>query len=181
MVFNELPLKGAYLIELQEHQDQRGFFGRTFCKKEFAENGIDFDIVQTNLSFSKYTNTLRGMHYQVNGSEEKKLVKCMQGRILDVILDIRKDSPTFGQNYKVELSQENHLMLLVPEGFAHGFITLEPNCYLFYQVSNFYDKEKERAIRWNDPFYNIDWPTDNPILSERDASHPDFNIEQSDF
>lgn len=174
MVFKELPLKGAYLIENIELVDDRGFFSRTFCVKKFSDAGINMNVVQSNLSYSKNKNILRGMHYQINAAAEKKLVKCILGKILDVIIDIREDSPTFGQHYKVELSQKNQKMLLVPEGFAHGFLTLVPNCYVFYQVSNYYDKENERAIRWNDPFFNIDWPISNPILSKKDANHPNF-------
>lgn len=174
MVFNELPLKGAFLIEPNKHEDSRGFFGRTFCKKEFWDAGIDMEVVQSNLSFSAHQYTLRGMHFQKDEAAEKKLVKCMQGSIIDVILDIRPDSPTFGKYYQAELSQENNKMLLVPEGFAHGFITMVPNTYVFYQVSNYYNKEKESAIRWNDPFFNINWPVSNPVLSDKDANHPNF-------
>lgn len=174
MIIEEIALKGAFLIKLDTYDDHRGFFTRAYCKKEFAVAGINFDIVQGNLSFSEKKHTMRGLHYQTGTSGEKKLVKCMHGSILDVMVDLRENSETFGQHYKVELSHKNNLMILVPEGFAHGFMTLEPNTFVYYQVSNYYNKLSEKCIRWNDPFFGIQWPTNEPILSNTDANCPDF-------
>jgi dTDP-4-dehydrorhamnose 3,5-epimerase len=174
MQFSELPIKGAFLIQVQSYKDHRGSFARAYCKKEFASAGIDLEIVQSNLSFSEKENTLRGMHYQKGDHAEKKLVKCIKGRILDVLLDLRKDSSGFGQYYMQELSGDNNLMILVPEGVAHGFLTLDPDCFVFYQVSNYYNKENEAAVRWDDPRFSIPWPVSDPIVSERDANHPDY-------
>ena len=174
MKFIETKIKNAYIIELEPRKDHRGFFARTYCDNEFREFGLDFKIVQSNLSISNKKGTLRGMHYQVDGAEEIKLVQCLRGRILDVIIDIRKDSETFGKYIKVELSESNNRILYVPKGFAHGFLTLENNCYVFYQVSNFYTPSKERGIRWNDPFFAIEWPIANPIISEKDGQLKDY-------
>lgn len=174
MIFKELPLKGAYLIELQQHRDHRGSFSRLFCRNELKEQGLDFNVAQTNHSFSQHRHTLRGMHYQTGPAAEVKLVKCIHGKILDVIIDLREGSPTYGHHYKAGLTGDNNLMMLIPEGFAHGFLTLEDHCHVLYHVSNFYDPDLEKAIRWNDPFFGIDWPVAQPILSERDANHPDF-------
>ena len=128
------------------------------------------------MSLSRPKFTLRGMHYQIDGAEEAKLIRCTKGKILDVIIDIRKNSETFGKHIAVELSEENYEMLYVPEGFAHGFMTLVENCEVSYQVSQFYSPGKERGIRWNDPMFNIQWPSQNPVISEKDAVHPDFKI-----
>lgn len=174
MIFTKLPIEGAFLIEVQSFRDHRGAFTRAYCKNEFTEQGIDFEVVQSNLSYSENIHTLRGLHYQSGEFAEKKLIKCLYGKILDVIVDVRDDSPTFGQHYKVELSRENGLMLLVPEGIAHGFLTLEPKTHVCYSTSNFYNNDHEHVIRWNDPFFAIQWPVDNPILSDKDANHPNF-------
>jgi dTDP-4-dehydrorhamnose 3,5-epimerase len=174
MKFKKLTLKGAYLIELESRKDHRGYFARAFCRNEFASEGIDFQIVQSNLSYSEHVHTLRGMHFQTGDAAEKKIVKCMKGEILDVIIDLRKDSESYGHYYSAVLNEENNLMMFVPEGFAHGFLTLRPHTIVFYQVSNFYNSESEGAIRWNDPNFAIDWPVSDPVISERDASHPDY-------
>lgn len=174
MLFIETKLKGAFIVELAPILDERGVFCRTFCAKEFKEHGLNGNLVQSNLSKSAKKNTLRGMHYQVNGCEEAKLVRCTKGKILDVIIDIRPDSSTYCKHLAFELSEDNAAMLYVPEGFAHGFITLADDSEVFYQVSNFYSKENERGIRWNDSLFNIHWPTNNPIISDKDAAHPDF-------
>lgn len=175
MIFTETKLKGAYIIKDEPFRDHRGSFTRTFCAREFAKYGLKYDMVQSNLSITNQKNTIRGMHYQVEGSEEAKLVRCLRGRIMDVIIDIRRDSQTFGQHLALELAGtgEGH-MLYVPEGFAHGFLTLENDCHVFYQVSNFYSPGKERGLRWNDPFCRIDWPTPDPIISLKDNSYLDF-------
>lgn len=174
MIFKESPLEGAYIIELKQHHDPRGSFTRLFCRHEFERHGLDFKVVQTNHSYSHKKHTLRGMHYQTGAGSEKKLVKCIHGSILDVIVDLREHAPTFGHHYKIELTESNNLMMLVPEGFAHGFLTLEDHSQVLYHVSNFYDPQLEKAIRWDDPYFGINWPVTNPILSDRDANHPDY-------
>jgi dTDP-4-dehydrorhamnose 3,5-epimerase len=174
MKFAETSLPGAYLISLEPRRDDRGAFARTFCAREFAAAGLATDFVQSNMSVSKRTGTLRGMHFQRGNTAEDKLVRVTTGRILDVIVDLREDSPTFGQHLKVELSAENELMLYVPRGCAHGFLTLTPECQVVYQVSNYYSPETEAGIRWNDPFFGIEWPISDPVLSPRDASFPAY-------
>jgi dTDP-4-dehydrorhamnose 3,5-epimerase len=175
MIFTETKLKGAFIVDLQKREDERGFFARTYCADEFAKHGLSINMPQSNMSLSKEKGTLRGMHFQVDGAEEAKLIRCTRGAILDVIIDIRKDSATYCQHIAVELTDLNHRMLYVPEGFAHGFITLTDNVEVAYQVSQFYTPGKEKGIRWNDPLFEIEWPTKNPIISEKDAVHPDFS------
>ena len=174
MIFTETKLKGAFIIDLQKREDERGFFARTYCADEFSKHGLSTHMPQSNMSLSKQKHTLRGMHFQVDGAEEAKLIRCTTGSILDVIIDIRKSSPTYSEHISVELTDENHRMLYVPEGFAHGFITLVDHVEVAYQVSQFYTPGKERGIRWNDPLFGIKWPTQQPIISEKDAVHPDF-------
>lgn len=174
MKFNETSLQGAYIIEREPYQDFRGSFARTFCTEEFRKCGLKSPMVQSNLSVTLKKNTIRGMHYQVNGAEEDKLVLCLRGAILDVILDTRNNSETFGQHIKIELTESNNRMLYVPKGFAHGYLTLKDDCHVFYQVSNFYNAAQELGIRWNDPFFKVDWPIVSPIVSEKDSRYRDF-------
>lgn len=174
MIFTETHLKGAFIIDLQKREDERGFFARTFCADEFAKHGLNTAMPQSNMSLSKHKHTIRGMHYQIDGAEEAKLIRCTKGAILDIIIDIRKNSPTYCQYLAVELTDANYRMLYVPEGFAHGFCTLTDNVEVSYQVSQFYTPGKERGIRWNDPLFQLPWPTNSPVISEKDASHPDF-------
>ena len=174
MKFTETKLKGAFIIELEPFIDLRGSFARTFCANEFEEHGLNTFMRQSNLSISKPKFTLRGMHYQVDGAEEAKLMRCQRGSILDTIIDIRQRSDTYCQYIQVELTDKNNTMLYVPEGFAHGFLTLEEDCEVFYQVSEFYTPGKEKGIRWNDPLFNINWPTNDPVLSDKDAIHPNY-------
>lgn len=174
MIFTETPLKGAYLIELTPNSDQRGFFCRTFCADIFKEMGLKNVMVQSNLSFSEKKYTLRGMHYQTYGHEEAKLIRCIKGRLLDVIIDLRPHSTTYCNHFSIELSSVKLTMIYVPESFAHGFITLENKTEAFYQVSNYYTPSCEKGIRWNDTLFNINWPTKNPVISEKDSKHPDF-------
>jgi dTDP-4-dehydrorhamnose 3,5-epimerase len=176
MKFNPLPLQGSYLIELDQHQDERGFFARIFCQEELAQLGLETQVVQANNSLSYAKGTLRGLHYQLEPMAEIKWVRCIQGAFFDVILDLRPDSPTFGKSYGAILSAENRQMMYVPRGFAHGFLTLAENSEVLYLVSQMYSKEFERGIRWNDPFFNIDWPIVPQVISDRDKSHPDFEI-----
>ena len=174
MIFKETKLKGAYIIELEPLEDERGFFARSFCQKEFEEHGLNFSIVQCNLSYNKKKGTLRGMHYQVAPYEEAKLVSCLRGAIYDVIIDLRDYSPTYCQCFAAELTAEDYRMLYVPAGFAHGFQTLEGNAVVFYQMSEFYHPECARGVRWNDPAFGIDWPISKKIISKKDLAFQDF-------
>jgi dTDP-4-dehydrorhamnose 3,5-epimerase len=174
MKFTETRLKGAYIIEIEPLEDERGFFARSFCQKEFEEHGLNPRIAQCNISYNKKKGTLRGMHYQITPYQEAKLVCCTKGAIYDVIIDLRKDSPTLKQWIAVELTAENHRMLYIPEGFAHGFQTLKDNTEVFYQVSAFYHPESDKGVRWNDPAFRIVWPDDIRVISDRDRKCPDF-------
>jgi dTDP-4-dehydrorhamnose 3,5-epimerase len=175
MKFTETALRGAFIIEPERIEDERGFFSRTWCRLEFERYGLNCHLVQCNISFNKRKNTLRGMHYQVAPYEETKLVRCTRGSIFDVIIDLRTDSPTYKRYMHVCLTAENRLMLYIPAGFAHGFQTLEDDSEVFYQMSEFYYPEAARGIRWNDPAFGIMWPdAQDRILSERDRSWPDY-------
>jgi dTDP-4-dehydrorhamnose 3,5-epimerase len=184
MIFTETKLKGAYIIEPERVEDGRGFFARTFCRKEFESHGLNPHFVQCNISYNKKKGTLRGMHYQAAPYEEAKLVSCISGVLYDVIIDLRQDSPTYCQWIAVELTARssayssqltiNHKMLYIPEGFAHGFMTLMDNTEVFYQMSEFYMPEYARGVRWNDPAFNIHWPIDVVVISDRDKQYPDF-------
>ena len=174
MIFNETELKGAFIIDLERHQDDRGFFARTFCQKELEAHGLISDVAQANMSLSKTRGTLRGMHYQKSPFEETKLVRCTQGALYDVIIDLRPDSPTFKKWIGVELTADNFRMLFVPKNFAHGFITLAGDTEVTYMVSQFYAPGAELGIRWNDPQFGIQWPDDVQVISEKDAGWPDF-------
>ena len=175
MIFTETPLKGAYLIDLEKRGDERGFFARAFCVREFAEHGLTTQIVQANNSLSAQKGTLRGMHYQLAPKAETKIVRCISGALLDMILDLRPDSPTFGQSFGAELTAENRRMMYVPKGFAHGFLTLSDDAEAFYFVDEFYAPECERGVRWNDPQFAISWPAEPVVMSEKDRNYPDFN------
>ena len=171
MVFTETKLKGAFIIDLEPIQDERGFFARTWCKKEFDAHGLNSDLVQCNTSFNKKKGTLRGMHYQTAPYAEAKLVRCTMGAIYDVIIDLREGSKTFREWVGIELSARNRRMLYVPEGFAHGFQTLEDNSEVFYQMSEFYHSECTGGVRWDDPLFSIEWPFPNAVISEKDGGY----------
>lgn len=176
MIFRETKLKGAYIIELEALEDERGFFARSFCRKEFKEHGLNPRIVQCNLSFNKKKGTLRGMHYQVAPHQEVKIVTCIKGAIYDVVVDLRPNSPTYCQWFAVELSAKNYEMLYVPESFAHGFQTLGDNAVVFYQMSEFYRPEYARGVRWDDLAFKIRWPNiHHRIVSEIDKRYADFS------
>ena len=177
MKFDETPLKGAYLISLEKLEDERGFFARTFCNQEFSNNGLISQFVQVNNSFTKSKGTVRGMHYQLEPSAEVKLVRCINGALYDVIIDLRPDSTTFGKWFGSELSVENRQMMYVPKGFAHGFVTLQDSTETFYFASDFYAAELERGIRYDDPCFQIDWPIKVSESSEKDKIFPDFNLD----
>jgi len=175
MKFNKTAILGAYIIELEKIGDERGFFARAWCQKEFREHDLVTQFVQCNLSFNKRGNTLRGMHYQSAPLEEVKLVRCTRGAIFDVIIDLRPESSTYLKWIGVELTSDNYNMLYIPEGFAHGYLTLTEEAEVFYQVSQFYSPGHERGVRWNDPVFKIDWPIDGDVvISEKDNNWPNF-------
>jgi dTDP-4-dehydrorhamnose 3,5-epimerase len=174
MKFIETELKGALIIEPNLLEDERGFFARIWCRKEFEQHGLNPDLVQCNISFNRRKGTLRGMHYQVAPSEETKSVRCTMGAIYDVIIDLRPNSPTFKAWLSVELSAENRKMIYIPVGFSHGFMTLADNTEVFYQMSEFYAPECARGVRWNDPAFDIVWPAEVTAISEKDRQYPDF-------
>lgn len=172
MQVKPLKLEGSYEILLRPIGDERGFFMRTFDKKTFEEHDINRDWLQENHAMSKHKHTLRGLHFQLPPYAETKLLRCTKGAVLDVFVDLREGSETFGQWDSVRLSAEEKNMVLVPRGFAHGYITLEENSEVTYKVDSVYHPDSERAIRWNDPELGIDWGTDNPVLSEKDKNAP---------
>ena len=174
MIFTPLPLEGAFLIAPEPRHDARGFFARTWCQREFEERGLTHRLVQCSLSFNKRKGTLRGMHYQASPRAESKLVRCTRGSIFDVIIDLRPGSATFKVHAAVVLTEDDHQMLYVPEGFAHGFQTLAENTEVFYQMSEFHTPELSRGVRWNDPAFGIQWPPGERVMSERDRVYPDF-------
>jgi dTDP-4-dehydrorhamnose 3,5-epimerase len=169
MIFTETKLKGAYLIELDKHEDERGFFARSWCTDEFEEHGLNPRVVQCNISFNKKLGTLRGLHYQSPPYQEAKLVRCTMGALYDVIVDLRSDSSSFKKWFSVELTAQDRRALYVPEGFAHGFQTLVDNTEVFYQMSEFFHPECARGVRWDDPAFGIVWPISNAIISKKDA------------
>ena len=176
MRFQELNLAGAWLIDAEMIGDERGAFARTWCSKEFAARGIEAPMVQSSVSLNHRRGTLRGMHFQGPPSREGKLVRCTHGAVCDVIVDIRKDSPTYLQHAAVELSAENSRSLYVPPGFAHGFQTLEDDTIVFYIMNDFYQPETAGGARWNDPAFSINWPIADPTsMSDRDRDWPDFD------
>jgi dTDP-4-dehydrorhamnose 3,5-epimerase len=176
MKFRETKLKGAYIIELEKLEDERGYFARAWCQQELLENGLDADLVQCNISQNPKRETLRGMHYQDPPHAETKLVRCTRGAVYDVIVDLRPDSETFLQWIAEELTPDNGRMMYVPKGFAHGFQTLEENSMVFYQVSQFYARDYCRGVRWNDPRLKISWPHDVAVISAQDKGWRELDV-----
>ncbi len=174
MIFTETKLKGAYILDIKKREDARGFFARSWCQKEFEDHDLTSQLRQANISLSLKKGTLRGMHYQVVPYREAKLVRCTRGALYDVIVDLRPDSPTYKEWIGVELTADNYRMLFVPEGFAHGFLTMEDNTEASYQVSEFYTPGAEQGLRYNDPAFGIEWPLEVQVISEKDANWPDF-------
>jgi dTDP-4-dehydrorhamnose 3,5-epimerase len=173
MIFTETKLRCSYVIEPEPHADERGLFTRTFCRQEFIARGLNPNIAQCNISFNQRKGTLRGLHYQTKPFEEAKLVRCARGAIFDVIVDMRSGSPTYRQWTSVELTQDNHKALYVPEGFAHGFQTLDDNSEVLYQMSESYHPDHSGGIRWDDPTLGITWPTvAHRIISAKDLTYP---------
>jgi dTDP-4-dehydrorhamnose 3,5-epimerase len=175
MKFSETRFRGVFAIDLDRHDDQRGSFARTFCAKEFAVHGLPISFVQCNISYNRRRGTLRGMHFQAAPCGEGKLVRSVRGAIHDVLIDLRRCSSTYREWTAFELSAETGRALYIPPGFAHGFQTLTDDADVFYQMTEFYEPQLSRGVRWNDPAFNISWPIEMPILSERDASFADFS------
>jgi dTDP-4-dehydrorhamnose 3,5-epimerase len=174
MKFDGTKLPGVVEIQLEPNSDERGFFARTWCQNEFTEHGLNGKIVQCNVSFNAHKGTLRGIHYQAAPYPEAKLVRCTMGAIYDVVVDLRPQSPTFKDWTGVFLTAANRHMLYVPEGCGHGFLTLEDETEVFYQMSEFYHPELARGVRWNDPAFKIIWPAAVEVISERDRTYPDL-------
>ncbi|MBE2940082.1 dTDP-4-dehydrorhamnose 3,5-epimerase [Anoxybacillus flavithermus] len=177
----ETRFKDAFVIEPKVFGDRRGFFMESYNDKVFKELGLDYQFIQDNHSLSVEVGTLRGLHYQLEPYAQTKLVRVIRGAIYDVIVDIRKGSPTYGEWQGFILSEGNKRQLLVPKGFAHGFCTIVPNTEVLYKVDNYYSPEHDRGICWNDPDLNIDWPTHSPILSEKDSKHPRLAEAENNF
>lgn len=167
-------LKGCYILEIEKILDHRGFFARVWDKDMFKKNHLTENLIQSGISFNKKKYTIRGMHYQSKPFEEVKVVRCTRGKIFDVIIDLRTNSSTFKKWISVELSEDNHQMIYIPTGMAHGFQTLEDNTEVFYQISQYYNPEYSKGVRWDDPEFSINWPNKSPILSEKDSKYADF-------
>jgi dTDP-4-dehydrorhamnose 3,5-epimerase len=175
MRFTETSVAGAVIVDVEAHVDERGFFGRSWCTREFEANGLNPCVVQCNISGNLARGTLRGMHYQAPPHAECKLVRCTKGAIYDVVIDLRRSSPTYLRHVAAELTEDNHRALYIPEGLAHGFLTLTDNSEVFYQMSAFYEPAAARGLRWNDPAFNISWPVPVAVISTRDREYDDFN------
>jgi dTDP-4-dehydrorhamnose 3,5-epimerase len=175
MIFTPTELEGAYLIDLEPREDERGFFARAWAEEEFAEHGLSTDVVQANIAFNRRTGTLRGMHFQRDPHAEVKVVRCTRGALYDVIVDLRPGSPTHTRWIGVELTADNRRALYVPEGFAHGYQTLADDTEAYYQVSAAYASHAEGGVRWNDPAFGIEWPApEPPVMSDKDRAWPDY-------
>lgn len=174
MIFNETKIPGVFEIELDRKGDDRGFFARMWCQREFEEHGLTAQVVQTNVSFSRHKGTLRGLHYQRPPHAEAKLIRCLRGAIFDVAVDLREDSPTYREWVGVELTPERRNMLFVPEGCAHGFQTLEDDSEVLYQVSAFYAPEAEAGARYDDPAFGVEWPLEVSVISDKDTRWAPF-------
>ncbi len=175
MKFNSTDIDGLYYVDIDRLKDERGFFGRAFCLQEFEEIGLDSKVCQANISYNRKAGTLRGMHYQKSPYQESKLIRCIRGSIYDVVIDLRKNSPTYCHSFGIELNDENRTALFVPKDFAHGFVTLTDDTEVIYMVSQSYMPNAEEGIRWDDPFFDIDWPITPSLVSSKDAQWPDFS------
>jgi dTDP-4-dehydrorhamnose 3,5-epimerase len=175
MKFSQCQLPGLFVIDIESVSDERGMFARCWCEDEFRQQGLVTQLSQCSLSFNKSKATLRGMHYQKMPNAETKVVRCTRGSIFDVAIDLRPESPSYKKWFGIQLSAENHKMLYIPEGMAHGFITLEPDTEVFYQISVPYAPESACGVRWNDPCFNIKWPMNPTVISAKDSNYPDYN------
>ncbi len=174
MIFTETPLPGAFVIDLEPVADERGFFARSWCAREFEQHGLNPRLVQCNISFNRKAGTLRGMHYQAPPHQEAKLVRCTRGSLYDVAVDLRPESPAYCRWYGVELSAENRKAFYIPEGMAHGFLTLKDDTEVFYQMSEWYHPESARGVRYDDPAFGIKWPIPVILISKRDMQHAEL-------
>lgn len=177
MIFNKTTLPGLYEIELEKREDERGFFARFYDINEYKNHNLEAKIVQINNSFTNDKYTLRGLHYQLPPKAEVRIVRCLKGAVLDMSLDLRPKSPTFGNSHSAKLTADNRKMVYIPKGFAHGFMTLEDNTEMLYMVTEFYSPENERVIRWDDPKFKMKWPAKPKYLSEKDSKQSDFDPE----
>ena len=175
MIFTETNIAGAFVIQLTPYTDDRGAFSRLFCENEFSEMGFNKKIVQINHSYNKEKGTLRGMHFQHPPYAETKIISCLQGKVFDVLIDIRKNSPTFLQHFSIELSPKEYNAICIPEGCAHGFQTLQDDCELLYLHTNFYNKSSEGGIRFDDAMIDIQWPLAPKNITEKDKNYPLLN------
>jgi dTDP-4-dehydrorhamnose 3,5-epimerase len=176
MKFTPTEIADVFVVELEKREDDRGFFARGFCQREFEEHGMVSQVVQANISYNKYKGTLRGMHYQVSPYEETKFLRCTKGAVYDVIIDMRPESLSYMKWFGVELTDKNYKMLYVPRNFAHGFQTLEDETEVMYLVSEFYAPQSERGVRFDDPAFNIQWPLEVAQISEKDAAWPNYQV-----
>ena len=174
MIFAEVALPGVWVVTPELREDVRGFFARTWCEREARGAGLNERWVQSSLSYTKTRGTLRGLHFQRAPYEEVKLVRCTAGAIFDVVLDLRRESPTFKRHFTVELTAENRLQIYIPRRCAHGYQTLVDGVEVLYQMSEVYSPEHSEGVRWDDPAFGISWPATNPIMNERDRRYPDF-------
>jgi dTDP-4-dehydrorhamnose 3,5-epimerase len=175
MKFNSTDIDGLYYVDIDRLEDDRGFFGRAFCRQEFKEKGLESEVCQANISYNQSAGTLRGMHYQKPPYQESKFIRCIRGSIYDVAIDLRKNSPTYCHWFGIELSDENRTALFVPKDFAHGFLTLTDDTEVIYMVSQSYAPNAEAGVRWDDPFFGISWPVNPSLVSSKDAQWPDFS------
>lgn len=176
MKFNNTNIDQLYTVDINRLEDERGFFGRAFCSQEFDKMKLESSVCQANISYNKVAGTLRGMHYQKSPFQETKFIRCISGSIYDVVIDLRKDSPTYCQSFGVELNDKNRTALFVPKDFAHGFVTLQDDTEVIYMVSQSYVPNAEEGIRWNDPLFSLDWPIDPVVVSTKDNNWPDFSV-----
>lgn len=174
MRFEPLEIEGAYKITPELHEDSRGYFTRTYCRREFLANGLNHDFVQESISFNRAKGTFRGMHFQVSPHEEVKLVRCQKGKALDIILDLRKESKSYMQWQSFEISNENKTSIYIPRGCAHGFLTLEDNTELFYLINTYYQSQFASGVRWNDPSFGIELPIPIEAISLKDLEFADY-------
>ena len=177
MIFRETPLPGAFVVEIERHADERGFFARSWCQQEFESHALISRMVQASVSFNKHKGILRGLHFQKAPSKEAKLVRVTRGAIFDVIVDLRPDSVTFLRHFSIDLDMENHNALYIPPGFAHGFQTTANDTEVFYLMSDFYEPEYASGVRWNDPAFGIEWPDADRMILERDREYNDFSVD----
>jgi dTDP-4-dehydrorhamnose 3,5-epimerase len=177
MRFDPLSIPGAVVVAIEPHTDARGFFARTFCKREFADHGLPAELVQASVSYNERRGTVRGLHFQWPPSAEAKLVRCARGRLFDVLLDLRPESPSYLTHAALTLDADSHDAVFIPPGVAHGFQTLVDRTEIYYQMTDFYAPELQAGVRWNDPAFRIEWPLDDSVVSDRDRSYPDFHRE----